>query len=464
MRETSTENSHNGKIVLPKVFSFHHYLSLSVGYAIGLGWIVVPARMLLKGGPAGILIAVVVSCVCLYFIARCYAAQVSTHPTVGGEIVFALKSFGNGAAFLVFWLLTLGYLSYLLFYTSFSGVIFESLFPALQSDTLYVIAESSFRMSSIIPGLLIGAFVISINYMSTKIAIAAQSIMTALLIALVSIVAVVALINGDLSNMEPQFAGNGTLLESGKLVFIVVGMICWYIFGFSTIAQCAGECKDDATKQKLGTAIILSLVLVSIFYFVVHLFIIVIMPWSESARLGMPTAEALKLSMGYDWAMSTILVAGLLGIATTINACIICSVRSILAAVQAGFLPEWFGVVDQRTGAPRNAIVFIGIFVAIGPFLALAWLATDLGPISFVCAYIFTCAAALKHQKDQQNRGAYVMAIYLGIFVAAIMALSMFVPGSYYHIEWPHGYLFLTGCAIVGFLFYRWSLVDIRRR
>ena len=47
------ENEPNESAGLPGVFSFHHYLSLSIGYAIGLGWIFIPARMLLRGGPLG---------------------------------------------------------------------------------------------------------------------------------------------------------------------------------------------------------------------------------------------------------------------------------------------------------------------------------------------------------------------------------------------------------------------------
>jgi APA family basic amino acid/polyamine antiporter len=437
---------------LPGVFSFHHYLSLSMGYAIGLGWIFVPARMLNRGGPLGILIAIVLSGLLLWFIARCYARMVERHPVVGGEIVWALKSFGNGASFSVFWLLLLGFLSYLLFYTSFSGMIFEKFAPGTVSDVLYRIEDSEFKWSSILPGLSVGAFVIFINLKSTSLAIAVQSMAVFILILLVVVVGMVAFANGDLSNFEPLFEGSGAIPEVGQILFVVAGMICWYLFGFSTIAQCAAEAKPHVTTQQTGKAITLSLVLVTIFYLFVHLFVIAALPWSETTKQVMPTAEVLKLAFGYDWAYQTILIAGMLGIVTTLNACVICCVRSILAAVRAGFLPDWFGQIHESSGVPRNAIIFTGMVAALGPFLSLSWLASDLGPMSFLCAFLFTSAAVLKHDQN------HAVSTYIAISISAIMVLSMLVPGAYYQVKWPSGFVFLFGCAVLGFLLYRLRL------
>ncbi len=46
-------------MTLPKVFTLHDYVGLSAGFAIGLGWDIVPSRMLIGGGPLGVILALI---------------------------------------------------------------------------------------------------------------------------------------------------------------------------------------------------------------------------------------------------------------------------------------------------------------------------------------------------------------------------------------------------------------------
>jgi basic amino acid/polyamine antiporter, APA family len=278
MSNQSTNIDGQSKSMLPKVFSFHHYISLSMGYAIGLGWVIIPARMMVKGGPLGVLLAIILSSILLYFIAKCYAELVSANPKAGGEAAIAYRNFGKGTSFTLFWLLSLGFLAYCPFYTSFTGVIFESFMPELRSAPFFSLGDHELRLSYILPGLIIGIFIILINYSSTKAALMLQSVSLYLLLLCVAVVAIVAFMNADMTNMQPYFEGSGTALDAGIVTFIVMSMICWYLFGFSIISQTAEEASPTMGPQDIGKAIVLSLILATIFYVVVHLFIPLVLP------------------------------------------------------------------------------------------------------------------------------------------------------------------------------------------
>ena len=170
--------------------------------------------------------------------------------------------------------------------------------------------------------------------------------------------------------------------------------------------------------------------------------------------MTMPTAEALRAAFGLEWAFRLILVAGILGIVTTINACVICLTRALLAASHAGFVSPWFAQVTERRQIPRNALLAVAVPTVVGPFLKLEWLATDLGPISFIAAFALTCVAAVKVTRDRKSATGLAVSRF-GLFVSIAMAVSMLIPGAYYYLEWPNGYLFLAVSAAIGYVVYR---------
>ena len=93
----------------------------------------------------------------------------------------------------------------------------------------------------------------------------------------------------------------------------------------------------------------------------------------------------------------------------------------------------------------------MALFGLVGPFLALSWLVTDLGPISFVCAFVVTCAIAIGRSQSTTDR----VISYAGLLVSLTLGLSMLVPGAYYYVEWPTGYLLLAALGVVGFAAFR---------
>lgn len=454
MAENTTE--------LPKNYSFHHYVSLAVGYAFGLGWVIIPARMLLKGGPIGVLLAILLSAALLYFIAKCYAEIFSAKPVSGGEAAIVHMTYGRGIGFMTFWFLCLSYVSYGPFYASFSGVIFEALIPSIQSDVLFTIGGHDQRLSYIIPGLLIGLFVTFINLKSSKAAANLQSVSIAILFICVGIPVITGFMVGDLSNLKPFFEGDGTPLSMITVTIIVFNMMVWYLFGYSTIAQTAAEAGPDMAPNDIGRAIMLSLGIACIFYAAVHLYVPYAMPWRDAAELGMPTAEVLQATYGYDWAHKLVLIGGFMGIITTLNTSMICATRLLHWASNNGLMPAWFGVIDPQSETLKNGTKFVGFIILAGPFLALGWTSSNMGPIAFSVSALLICMAALKMRKENPDmprpykiKNTFV--IYGGIAVAISLIISFTIPGSYEHI--PLGrYAFIAIWGALGFIIYKWQV------
>jgi amino acid transporter len=124
-----------------------------------------------------------------------------------------------------------------------------------------------------------------------------------------------------------------------------------------------------------------------------------------------------------------------------------------------GYLPEWFGKVDDRYGTPRNAILFCVIVSLSGPILgreALGWF-VDMSAIGASIGYFFTCASTLKTQKRDGDGTKFLkgMAIVGMVFSLAFMVLQLIpIPGlSGVHFG-KESYIMLVVWVVLGLIFY----------
>ena len=70
------------------------------------------------------------------------------------------------------------------------------------------------------------------------------------------------------------------------------------------------------------------------------------------------------------------------------------SSRLMYSMSREGYLPQWFGSVDEKYGTPKNAMIFCILVSLSGPVLgreALGWF-VDMSAIGASIGYFFTCA------------------------------------------------------------------------
>ena len=124
-----------------------------------------------------------------------------------------------------------------------------------------------------------------------------------------------------------------------------------------------------------------------------------------------------------------------------------------------GYLPAWFGKIDEKHHTPKNAMIFCIIISLSGPILgreALGWF-VDMSAIGASIGFFFTCACTLVTMKKHGD-GTKKLKFFaiLGVcFSALFMILQLIpIPGLNGVCFGKESYLMLIVWIVLGILFY----------
>lgn len=450
--------------VLAKVMNFKNYVGLGVGCIIGVGWVIVAGDWLVRGGPLGAILGFVVGGLLLTFIGLCYAELTPAMPVAGGEIAFSFKAFGMGLSFITGWFLSFAYIVICLFEAVAIGWIIEHLIPGLKSEPLYHVGGYPISILSILTGVILTLLIIYLNYRSVKISAQFQTIMTALIFVCAGAFTIIALIKGNFSNLMPLFAqghGQGGFAKLASII-AVLGIVPLFYSGFDTIPQGAEESDTKVNPKDLGKAIIISILISTVFYGMVILALSLCMPWQETVKYEMPTAAAFQAAFGYTWATKLVLFAAFLGLLTSFNGFFIAATRLVFATGRGGLLSKWFGEVSEKHKTPKNAILFVGLITLAGPFVGRSSILplVNMGSLAFISGWFITCLSAIKLRKKapymkRPYKVKHKIFLYLGAFIAGMIIILVIFPGSPAQLNWPLEYIIFASWTVLGYLGYR---------
>lgn len=448
---------------LARTISFRHYVTLGFGSLIGVGWILVAGELLNKGGPLGTILAFLLGGLLLVPIGQCYSELTPAIPVAGGEVAFSYKAFGTGFAFLTGWILAWGYVSLGPFETASLGWLFEHLVPAAKTAPLYSFGGFDVSLTTILPGLVIGLFVVVVNYVGVRNSVIFQMITTALLLLCTLVFTAVAVVKGSPSNLRPLFSGGETLWAGTVSTVAVLGVVPWFLAGFDTIPQAAEEAGEEMDPRHLGRAIIMTIIGGAVFYAVAIGAVSMCLPWEEAALLDLPPVQVFEVAFGYTWVSKMVLVTGFLGLITSFNGVFIASTRLLFSAGRGGLLPRWFGETHPRYHTPKNAILFAGAIALVGPFIGRAVIIpiVDVAAFVFVLAWFLACLAAIRLRSTAPDlrrpyRVRHMAIMYLGALICGVLTILMVVPGSAAQLRWPLEYAIFVVWLGFGFVLYRW--------
>ena len=395
---------HPQRETLERSIPFRNYVALGLGVIVGVGWVVYSGQWLQDGGPLGAMLAFLIGGLLLLPIGRCYAEMTAAMPLAGGELSFSYKAFGLFASFLTAWLLSLAYVAVTPFETIAVGSLLETLIPQIVSDPLYYVGigaeQERVALSTILPGLVVGGFLIWVNYRGARNSAKFQMIVVAALLACTVVFCGVALLRGDLSNLQPLFApaepGQAPLAAIASAIISVLVVVPFFMAGFDTILQAAEEAGAKVPPRQLGLAILISILCGSIFYVVIILAVSISMPWTESSQLPMTTSAVFEAAFGFVWAAKLVIFAALLGLISTLNGMYLASSRLLFSLGRGGMLPHWFAGVHPIHHTPKNALLFVGAISLAGPFIgkfALAPIANTNSFVFYGCAGRHVCGS-----------------------------------------------------------------------
>jgi len=460
-----------------------HVWAIAFGCVIGWGSFINPGKKFLpNSGVAGTAIAMILGALVMIIIAFSYAYMVPKYPTAGGEFSFAKNCFGKKMAFICGWFLVVAYLTNVPMNSTAIGLIVDGLDGA--SDFLkfgfhYSIAGFEIYAGEMLLSMLILILFGWLNIIGVKKAGIVQTILSSLLVTCVFVLFVSALFSAKAKNINMQpiwgfdkaaaIAAGATTAEIGSYAHTgpsgIAGAILatfaiapWAYVGFDAIPQAAEEFNFSFRKVSF---IMIVAIAFGCFVYVSNNTVAAaaLENWPDRVIAGewvlLVAAEELlggfgKVLIGIG--VSCAVLSGIMGF-------YLASSRLMYSMSREGYLPKWFGKVDETYGTPRNAILFCIIISLSGPILgreALGWF-VDMSAIGASIGYFFTCASTLITARKSGDGTAFLktMAWTGVIFSLAFMVLQLIpIPGlSGVHFG-KESYLMLVVWVVIGLVFY----------
>ena len=460
-----------------------HVWAIAFGCVIGWGSFINPGKKFLpNSGVAGTTIAMILGAMVMIIIAFSYAYMVPKYPNAGGEFSFAKNTFGKHMAFLCGWFLVVAYLTNVPMNSTAIGLIVDGLDGSadiLKFGFHYNIAGFDIYMGEMLLSMTVLIFFGWLNMIGVRKAGIVQTILSSLLVTCVFVLFLSAVFSAKAKgvNMQPiwgfdkaaakaagavtadisQYAHTGT---AGVLSAILAtfAIAPWAYVGFDAIPQAAEEFNFSFKKVSF---IMMIAIVFGCFVYVSNNAVAAaaLENWPERVMAGdwvlLIAAEELLGSFGkvlIGLGVSCAVLSGIMGF-------YLASSRLMYSMSREGYLPEWFGKVNEKYGTPQNAILFCILVSLSGPILgreALGWF-VDMSAIGASIGYFFTCASTLKTEKRDGDGSAFLRAMAItGIgFSLTFMILQLIpIPGlSGVHFG-KESYIMLVIWVLLGLIFY----------
>lgn len=460
-----------------------HVWAIAFGCVIGWGSFINPGKKFLPAsGVAGTAIAMVLGAVVMIIIAFSYAYMVPKYPQAGGEFTFTKNCFGKVPAFLCGWFLVAAYLTNVPMNSTAIGLIVDGLDGTrdlLKFGFHYSIAGFDIYFGEI---LLASAVLILFGYLNiigVKKAGFVQTVLAALLVSCVFSLFVASLLSAKAKgiNMQPiwgfdkatMIAENGSMNDIAKYahsgtagitgaILATFAIAPWAYVGFDAIPQAAEE--FNFSFRKVSWIMVVAIMFGCFVYTSNNTVAAAVLEnWPERVIAGewvvLAAAEELlgtfgKILVGVG--VSCAVLSGIMGF-------YLASSRLMYSMSREGYLPGWFGIVDEKYGTPKNAIIICIVVSLSGPILgreALGWF-VDMSAIGASIGYLFTCLSALSTaKKDSDNTGFLrTMATLGAMFSIGFIILQLVpikaLPGVHFVTQ---SYVLLIVWIVLGAVFY----------
>ncbi len=447
--------------------------ALSVGTAVGWGSLVVTSSTYLKqAGPAGTIIGLLVGTALMLIMCRNFFYLASHHPRAGGAYTYIKETFGYDLAFLVFWFLSLTYISMFwanatslpLFSKFFIGDLFR--FGYLFSVFGYEIYLGEALLT------LVAIFAITALCMRHK-RFAAHAVTVMVFIFLIGITICFGVaIFGHQVSLSPAFVPDkNALSQSLRIAFISP----WAFIGFEGITHSAEE--FNFKKDKLYRILVTSVIVSTALYVFVTLLSITAFPagcanWldyiqnlgSYSGIEGLPAFYAAHHYLG-DVGVGVLMASLLSLVLTSLIGNLRALSRLCYSVARDDILPSRFARLNDKQ-IPANAMILVAVLsipIAFVGRTAIGWI-VDVTTLGATMLYGFVSAAAFKTARKLKNPREIVTGI-VGMVVMLLFGIYMLFPHLFsdYTLETETYVLFMVW-SVVGILYFRWIITNDQAR
>lgn len=396
---------------------------------IGAGIFALPATVTARAGALSPWLFLVVGLLVITIVLT-FAELASYFKESGGPVLFTTTAFGPLVGFSTGWILFISRMTAFAANTTVMALYLGAVWPWFQSGLGRTLLIT-----------FICSLLTWVNYIGLKEGMRTMAIITVFKITPILLLIVLGLqdVSGD--TLFP--ATMPTIDDLGGTTLLLI-----YAFvGFESATIMSGETKNP--KETLPRALVLTPIAVGIFYFLIVIVFISVLP--DPGAEGTTLIDVGRELMGTPGAQ-LITLAAVFSIGGNLSSIMLAVPRLPFALAEKRLLPRWFGHIHHKHATPSNSILMLGglglAFALSGSFV---WLATA-SSLTRLISYVL-CIGALpiirKKASEQELREAYRLK---GGYTIPIIALlvCLFIGAQSELRSW----LVTGGLLAVGLVFY----------
>jgi len=387
---------------MKRTLGFLSIFCISAGAMISSGLFVLPGLAFDNAGPAVFIaygIAGLVALTTVFSLSELITAM----PMAGGDYFYVSRSFGP----------LFGTVSGLL---SWLALSLKSAFAVIGiSELLHLTFGLDLRISAIA----LASLFTFINLFGVKEAVRFQIILVIALLGILGIFFIMSAGRLRPAHYSPFLShGWNALFSTAGFVFVSFG-------GVLTTASIAGEVKNP--KKNIPLGLIASTLVVTLFYTLIILAVVGVVPKEELSGSMAPIALAGRTSGGL-MLYGAIMIASLLAFITTANGGILTASRYPIALAGDGMLPPLFSKVSKKKQTPFIAVIATGLLISGSVLLNLDLLikaASTVILLSNIFAHL--SVLVMRESKISNYRPSYYSPFYPWLQIVAIMVFIFLI-------------------------------------
>ncbi|HEY3300259.1 MAG TPA: ethanolamine permease [Methylophilaceae bacterium] len=382
-----------------------------------------------KAGTLGFLVTSILIAVMYTTFIFSFTELTTSIPHAGGPFAYARRAYGPKMAFVA----------------GFATLI-EFVFapPAI---AMAIGAYLNVQFPGVDPKLFaIGAYVVFVALNIIGVHIAATFELFVTILAIVELLVFMGVVSPGFS--MSNFVANGWAGQSDFSMAAIPGIVAaipfaiWFFLAIEGVAMAAEEAKDPTkTIPKAYIAGILTLVALAIG---VMVFAGGAGDWKALSNINDPLPQAMKMIVGEHSGWLHMLVwIGLFGLIASFHGIILGYSRQIFALSRAGFMPKYFGAVNQKYKTPHRAIIagaVVGVVAILSDDMQFNGMTLTANLITMsvfgaIVMYIVSMMSLFTLRKNEPNLVRPFKAVAYPLFpiVALVLAVISLVTIIYYN-------------------------------
>jgi ethanolamine permease len=382
-----------------------------------------------KAGTLGFLVTSILIAIMYTTFIFSFTELTTSIPHAGGPFAYARRAFGPKMAYVA------GY-----------ATLIEFVFapPAI---AMAIGAYLNVQFPGVDPKLFaVGAYVIFVGLNIIGVHIAATFELFVTILAIVELLVFMGVVSPGFS--MTNFVANGWAGQNDFTSAAIPGMIAaipfaiWFFLAIEGVAMAAEEAKDPKTTiPKAYIAGILTLVVLALG---VMVFAGGAGDWKALSNINDPLPQAMKMIVGENSGWLHMLVwIGLFGLIASFHGIILGYSRQIFALSRAGFMPKFFGVVNDKYKTPHRAIIagaVVGVAAILSDDLQFNGMTLTANLITMavfgaIVMYIVSMMSLFALRKNEPHLARPFKAIAYPLFpmIALVLAVISLVTMIYYN-------------------------------